>query len=585
MNKILSILVFAALIFSSTTHSFEQWQQQNLMQGGFAASMPVYDMPINVMTVSGKAIDCRPVSDSTFYKCDDNSFFQPANPYSKMVRRNDQGEILTETVESIVNFDGQILFVNRGFEDIAPQGLAGKYNQIINLKFSLEMAEIQEPEFHHIRRVIAEQEKDILQKFKDGPYNIKLKNGSSLQCSQAFPDKPEEPASEQDLYLPYMTRPESCGVFDCVDPKQKKQSAGLKTRMYFHPHPQAHAYPTIMQMKDGKLTGFEDFEAIENKNGDVIQEEMKFPTEPTESYQPVAQSQFSNPTQSLPRDLFKADVFPEIKNEEGRLANPFFFQGLSSLESSCQGSDAFLQDLQEHANQKISQHELAQVFMFLNNDMVSFYVDPSKAREHFCFDNGRYYSPEAYEKRDYNFDHQGANKVLTQKQVQELFDYAKSMDDIAFDYKIDGCYARAHLMARRFEEKGHLVEKAWINGDLMIPGDDPVRWSYHVAPSVYAYDDQGRVQRMIIDPSVSDKPLTSKEWSDMMTGHIDNNVQQTGFPFPSNSAPYRRASLTFTNSDPYYPLQNTVMDEKAKMEAAVKTMSDYLPLQNQPNNF
>jgi hypothetical protein len=111
------------------------------------------------------------------------------------------------------------------------------------------------------------------------------------------------------------------------------------------------------------------------------------------------------------------------------------------------------------------------------------------------------------------------------------------MDDIAWNYKQDGCYARAHLMARRFEAEGIRVDKAWIKGHLnILDPQNPISWNFHVAPLVYVQMPNGKMEKMVIDPSLFDKPITLDEWDKKMVKGTHGESARTAFPFPVNSA-------------------------------------------------
>lgn len=541
-------------------------------QMAFSNEMPVYDSVVNVMRSDGTEVDCQPITESTYFKCSDNSFFQPSNPYSKMVKKDSNGELVISSVETIVSQNGDILFNNRSFESFfgtsdeteSSESLTTEYANLNNLKESFQYSDLEDPQFKEIQNLVNKQHDEILKKFESEKLNLTLKNGDVLQCQKAFKNKKLSP--EETILANMIPSMGKCGVYDCKKPGQK---AGEKTRLYYQASPTPALYPEIIDFKDGKITGFQNYQAISVPDGDTLS-----------SAAPVQNFMKNEAFESLPDDIFISGIFPEIENEENRLTHPQFFDGPEFLEHSCKDSDQLLAKQKEEIERRIKDHKLAQVFMFLNNDMISFYIDPNKARKNFCFENGSYYTEEAYKNKNLNFEEKGPNKILTQDEVKDLFEQAKAMKDIAFGYKTDGCYARAHLMARRFEEKGYYVEKAWVNGDLRIESEQPVNWSYHVAPSVYAYNEKGEVQRMIIDPSVSDQPLTDKAWAQMMTEHLGHNIQPTSFPFPANSSQYKRASMAFSNSDAYYPSSNILMTEEQKMQAAYQTMDSYLPLQN-----
>lgn len=119
---------------------------------------------------------------------------------------------------------------------------------------------------------------------------------------------------------------------------------------------------------------------------------------------------------------------------------------------------------------------------FIDRNLEGLLVNPEYLPAVVCMYNGSYYTPEAYNqmKKALELD----SSIVDLKKAKELFNKAKKRKDIAWNYKIDGCYARAHLMARMFEKEGIKVEKAWARGHLLIPGTNNLSWGYHVAPAV-----------------------------------------------------------------------------------------------------
>ena len=154
------------------------------------------------------------------------------------------------------------------------------------------------------------------------------------------------------------------------------------------------------------------------------------------------------------------------------------------------------------------------------------------------------------------------------------------MEDIPWSFTQDGCFARAHLMARRFEAEGVRVDKAWLKGELYIPDSDPlIEWKFHVAPMVYVEDGNGKVTRMIIDPSIFSKPVTVEEWDKKISKKTLRGSVLTAFPFPENAALLERASLSFSNSDPFLPKKDIDMTEEEKMEKAHSALNYFKTLE------
>ena len=134
--------------------------------------------------------------------------------------------------------------------------------------------------------------------------------------------------------------------------------------------------------------------------------------------------------------------------------------------------------------------------------------------------------------------------ALTPQQAQQRFDRFKSREDIPWNYPNDCCYNRAHVMAKELQAEGVDVGKVWnyappgaVDNPLRVStSDDPngyVEWGYHVAPTVPIVDSQGKVRRMVIDPSIANAPITADQWK-ALQGQPHSEL------VPTNAAPYFR---------------------------------------------
>lgn len=130
----------------------------------------------------------------------------------------------------------------------------------------------------------------------------------------------------------------------------------------------------------------------------------------------------------------------------------------------------------------------------------------------------------------------GAKKTLTERGAGQLFDEIAANKNIPFDYPVDCCYSRAHSMCRTIERKGIACEKIWYfdknfgtqaeeaslkptkadGTSVTFPDrhgfEQAVAWRYHVAPTVKVAREDGTMQNMVMDPSLSNRPLTKNEW-------------------------------------------------------------------------
>ncbi|MGO1055069.1 protein-glutamine glutaminase family protein [Crossiella sp. CA198] len=121
---------------------------------------------------------------------------------------------------------------------------------------------------------------------------------------------------------------------------------------------------------------------------------------------------------------------------------------------------------------------------------------------------------------------------------------------IPFTYPDDGCWGRAHEMARLMIANGITPDKVWIRGSLRVNSankpDCVVGWGWHVAPTLVA----GGVT-YVIDPALFDGPVTQDTWKGVQ-GDPAARLEPTGWDiFHNFYAPHR--------VDPDYRLTNEVL--------------------------
>ncbi|MBN9416073.1 hypothetical protein ABS71_16685 [bacterium SCN 62-11] len=111
--------------------------------------------------------------------------------------------------------------------------------------------------------------------------------------------------------------------------------------------------------------------------------------------------------------------------------------------------------------------------------------------------------------------------IPTQSQLQAEFDKLGSREDIPFEYIVDGCYARAHLMSEEMTKDGInnakifcMVEDPYGKGKLTAENKYmKAKWWYHVAPVVFAVDEKSKqVEPFVMDPSMAKTPLKPEQW-------------------------------------------------------------------------
>lgn len=218
--------------------------------------------------------------------------------------------------------------------------------------------------------------------------------------------------------------------------------------------------------------------------------------------------------------------------------------------------------------------ELIQYINILDGQLNSSYLAPGALPAGGCRQDGIYYDSEQTFRKTAQY-RENDQRSLSLAEAKELFNFAKAMD-MPWEYKQDGCYARAHLMAREFEKMGHDVDKAWAKGDLRVgEGAQAVMWNYHVAPAINVVEEDGSVKRYVIDPSIMDGPVPAQEWANIMAEQTGSRINRSAFPFPENAANYLRVGLAFSSSDAYWPYPEEGLTEEEKLKEARETLTRY----------
>ena len=284
--------------------------------------------------------------------------------------------------------------------------------------------------------------------------------------------------------------------------------------------------------------------------------------------------------ETLPKSLHSK------KDQIFKLKDPNYEMFVRLNEEVCAEPRPLYSSLQEAKKAFLTELANADVAQFVsvleNGALAGSFVGKEYAAKKGCVYEGIFVDFESVqhlEKIKKNIHPDKMVQTISLDRARELFKKASNMKDIAWNYKLDGCYARAHLMARRFEEEGVRVDKVWIKGDLTVKDNNPpISWNFHVAPIVYV-EEKGIIQKMVIDPSLFDRPVTVAEWDKKMSKNTINGSVETAFPFPENSAFFERSTLSYSSSDPYLPLDSIQMTEQEKMRKANSTMFEYKKLE------
>ncbi|MGE5344007.1 MAG: protein-glutamine glutaminase family protein [Candidatus Omnitrophota bacterium] len=109
-----------------------------------------------------------------------------------------------------------------------------------------------------------------------------------------------------------------------------------------------------------------------------------------------------------------------------------------------------------------------------------------------------------------------AVELFNQMKTQSCIPCAMEASCIPFKYPYDGCWIRAHMMCYLMQAQGETPEKIWISGNLhVLTANVPeceVYWGWHVAPTLLVKPNDGPAVKMVIDPSLFNRPVTLEEW-------------------------------------------------------------------------
>lgn len=167
--------------------------------------------------------------------------------------------------------------------------------------------------------------------------------------------------------------------------------------------------------------------------------------------------------------------------------------------------------------------------------------------------------------------------VISEKRASELFELFKSDKKMAFDFPLDGCFARATMMARIAEENNIKVAKIYVEGILRVKDASKefplVMWGYHVAPIVGIKKEDGTVVDMVFDPSLFDKPVSVDTWL--------NRMKTDGVPKPEIKSVYYGSRYQLfprrleQNKNSWY--RKDIKTSETTLETYSEFVEDYIP--------
>lgn len=474
--------------------------------------------------------------------------------------------IINDSDDSIVYESSTPMFsFSGGWEDNRPRTLGADYNEV-----AVELMTITPPEnavkpskeyseFLKAKTSSLEAIKNkILKEYDAGIYRAVLNDGSELSCKR---QENKEKGSIELKYEEMFGEKVNCGLFDCG-----KDKNGNRQILLSHYSPQ-QPYSEVLRLSPEGVIDGPKLKNLYSENGSTP---IAANTEVTDQMLSAWRGK---------SEFIEKDFVPDnLKDQSEFFKNssyPNYDLYVADTTRLCNSDlvDKMNKAIEEHKNKKLNS-ELVQYISASNDALIGYYLPPSSVPEYACKNEGVYYHPD-YEDDAKEID-SDAIAPITLEKAKELFSKAQAMDDIAWNYKLDGCYARAHLMARRFEDMGVEVNKIWMKGELAVEteGEDTIEWNFHVAPVVSVKGDDGNQKQYVIDPSIFGGPVPVEEWVGRIT-KPSFKVEETEYPFPNNSAMYKRNSYAFSNSTPYLPNDLVGMSEEYKMNLADSTMKKY----------
>lgn len=119
----------------------------------------------------------------------------------------------------------------------------------------------------------------------------------------------------------------------------------------------------------------------------------------------------------------------------------------------------------------------------------------------------------------------GLRHVVSVSEAKALFDQLAAATDIPHDFLDEGCHFRAHVEAKRLEDAGIYSEKIFVlpdHADLRIDSErHPLGFTlaiFHTAPCISVQQEDGTVERRVIDPSLFNAPVPVETWAGTMRG-------------------------------------------------------------------
>lgn len=119
--------------------------------------------------------------------------------------------------------------------------------------------------------------------------------------------------------------------------------------------------------------------------------------------------------------------------------------------------------------------------------------------------------------------------VISEDTLLDVWDALELRDDIPFDYTLDGCYARAHKVAKVLANDDIIAGKFFLEGEIYNPTKfGEAGWKYQVVPIVMVKKGNDIVP-YALDPSFFSKPVPLSEWRTKFASYPKSKVKHEFF--------------------------------------------------------
>lgn len=508
--------------------------------------------------LKGSQLKCEKISTSIFHCGSTN--------HRVLVLKKNQANLVIEQKESstpMVSLATKLIdnnvtvFDNAIFSNFSKEKILSKTERIENAKNVISLLkDVNDPwaiEF------IRESEKNIQKLLPTSPRKVEIKtnSGEVFSCQQGQLKKEFEKINSQKGNYGFLA---TCDYYTCNSKNQNQVLA-------FIPSPRSLYRDAHFFKVNGEKTELHssDFKIFDSNFSD------------DHPFFDIPKSNQLKPEQSL----FVPKKYQTNSNAFEYLTNVDRANSFIEKEKYCEGNTDLLNLLKEKNSvtqtmiKDLEESELVQYLSMTDGKIISLIANANRVSEIGCKYEDMILSPAAWENVRYlqNLKLKKEEKYLTPTEVQELFIKASKMSDIPFNYKEEGCYARAHLMARRFEKMGIPTEKVWIKGSLTVPGTD-IGWNFHVAPVVSVKNEKGEIKKYVIDPSLTNNAVLLDDWIKKMGKIEKGDVVKTTYPFPSNVKDVQRVVVGISSSDVFLPQYDQYMTEEDKMKKTMDALKE-----------